>query len=205
MNRAAFDCYVETERVRRSREGDIVILDNLFIHKRPKAASCRKESGAQIPFPQPGSSDVNPIGEAFAKLKTHSRKAKAHLRRALARYRRRLWPPGSARMLKFPRSRRLCVRQKVRCSNPSNSAMSHRMGADKPLLSIELIPRRDPFERFYASIDPYPTICSVADRPQSRPRKTAQSKISLTVEWYFRNCGMGFTRQLASLGTNRGR
>lgn len=85
MNRAAFDTYVETQLAPTLRKGDVVILDNLSVHKSPKAAACLKQRGAWFLFLPPYSPDLNPIEEAFAKLKAHLRKAKARTFDALWR------------------------------------------------------------------------------------------------------------------------
>lgn len=85
MNRAAFDTYVETQLVPTLHKGDIVILDNLAVHKSAKAAECLKRKGAWFLFLPPYSPDLNPIEMAFAKLKAHLRKAKARTFDALWR------------------------------------------------------------------------------------------------------------------------
>ena len=77
MNRAAFDTYVETQLAPTLQKGDVVILDNLAVHKSAKAAACLKEKGAWFLFLPPYSPDLNPIEMAFSKLKAHLRKAKA--------------------------------------------------------------------------------------------------------------------------------
>ena len=77
MNRVAFDTYIETQLAPTLNRGDIVILDNLAVHKSPRAAQCLKEKGAWFLFLPPYSPDLNPIEMAFAKLKAHLRKAAA--------------------------------------------------------------------------------------------------------------------------------
>tara|TARA_R110002074_G_scaffold390380_1_gene574303 strand:- start:36 stop:638 length:603 start_codon:yes stop_codon:yes gene_type:complete len=83
MNRAAFNCYIETQLAPTLRKGDVVILDNLSTHKSPEAARCLKEIGAWILFLPPYSPDLNPIEMAFSKLKAHLRKAEARTIEAL--------------------------------------------------------------------------------------------------------------------------
>ena len=85
MNRAAFDTYIETQLAPTLNRGDIVILDNLAVHKSAKAAQCLKEKGAWFLFLPPYSPDLNPIEMAFAKLKAHLRKAAARSYDALWR------------------------------------------------------------------------------------------------------------------------
>jgi transposase len=85
INRAVFDSYVETQLAPTLRQGDVVILDNLAVHKSAKAAQCLKERGAWFLFLPAYSPDLNPIEQAFAKLKTHLRKAEARTFEALWR------------------------------------------------------------------------------------------------------------------------
>ena len=61
MNRVAFDSYIETQLAPTLNTGDIVILDNLAVHKSAKAAQCLKEKGAWFLFLPPYSPDLNPI------------------------------------------------------------------------------------------------------------------------------------------------
>ena len=77
MDGAAFDAYVETQLAPSLSRGDIVILDNLNVHKSPRAAQALAERGAWFLFLPKYSPDLNPIEMAFAKLKTLLRKAKA--------------------------------------------------------------------------------------------------------------------------------
>ena len=75
MDGPAFDAYVRTQLAPRLRQGDVVILDNLNVHKSPRAAKALAEQGAWfLPKSPP---DLNPIEQAFAKLKTRLRKANA--------------------------------------------------------------------------------------------------------------------------------
>jgi transposase len=85
MNRTAFDTYVETQLAPTLQKGDVVILDNLAVHKSAKAAACLKKRGAWFLFLPPYSPDLNPIEMAFSKLKAHLRKAKARTFDALWR------------------------------------------------------------------------------------------------------------------------
>ena len=85
MNRVAFDTYIETQLAPTLEKGDIVILDNLAVHKSARAAQCLKEKGAWFLFLPPYSPDLNPIEMALAKLKAHLRKAAARTYDALWR------------------------------------------------------------------------------------------------------------------------
>jgi len=54
--------------------GTVVILDNLSTHKSPRAAKALKQSKSWFLFLPPYSPDLNPIEQAFSKLKTHLRR-----------------------------------------------------------------------------------------------------------------------------------
>jgi len=77
MNGQAFDTYVETQLAPILKPGDVVVWDNLNIHKSPRAAEAIKARGAWVLFLPRYSPDLNPIEKAFSKLKTLLRKAKA--------------------------------------------------------------------------------------------------------------------------------
>jgi hypothetical protein len=61
LNRAVFDTYVETQLAPTLAKGDVVILDNLAVHKSAKAARCLKAKGAWFLFLPAYSPDLNPI------------------------------------------------------------------------------------------------------------------------------------------------
>lgn len=77
MNRAAFNIYVETQLAPTLAPGDIVILDNLSVHKSARAEAAIRARGAWMLFLPQYSPDLNPIEMAFSKLKAHLRKAAA--------------------------------------------------------------------------------------------------------------------------------
>nr|WP_024350444.1 transposase [Aurantimonas coralicida] len=77
MDGAAFDVYVRTQLAPCLEPGDVVILDNLNVHKSPRAAQAIAERGAWLLFLPKYSPDLNPIEMAFSKLKTLLRKAAA--------------------------------------------------------------------------------------------------------------------------------
>jgi transposase len=85
ITRSAFDTYVETQLAPTLSKGDVVILDNLAVHKSEKAAQCLKQRGAWFLFLPAYSPDLNPIEQAFSKLKAHLRKAEARTFEALWR------------------------------------------------------------------------------------------------------------------------
>ena len=59
------------------RPGDIVVMDNLSSHKDPAIRRAIRAAGAKLFYLPPYSPDLNPIEQAFAKLKTLLRKANA--------------------------------------------------------------------------------------------------------------------------------
>ena len=77
MDRIAFDLYMRTQLAPTLRPGDIVILDNLSVHKSAQAETVIRASGARVLFLPQYSPDLNPIEMAFAKLKSHLRAAAA--------------------------------------------------------------------------------------------------------------------------------
>lgn len=77
MNGDAFETYVRTQLVPSLRSGDIVILDNLNVHKSPRARAMIEKTGAKLMFLPRYSPDLNPIEMAFSKLKERLR-AGAH-------------------------------------------------------------------------------------------------------------------------------
>ena len=79
-----FTAYVEQVLVPTLKPGDIVVLDNLAAHKRTAAREAIAAAGASMLFLPPYSPDLNPVENAFAKLK-------AHLRKAAARSVQQLW------------------------------------------------------------------------------------------------------------------
>lgn len=74
MNQAAFETYVETQLAPRLTPGTVVILDNLSTHKSKRAAETLKQRQSWFLFLPPYSPDLNPIEQAFSKLKAHLRR-----------------------------------------------------------------------------------------------------------------------------------
>lgn len=83
MDRAAFDLYVETQLAPTLQPGDIVILDNLSVHKSARAKAAIRARGARLLFLPQYSPDLNPIEMALAKLKAHLRAASTRTFEAL--------------------------------------------------------------------------------------------------------------------------
>ena len=62
--------------LRSLRPWDVVVLDNLAVHKQPEVRAAIEAVGAQLRFLLPYSPDFNPIELAFAKLKAFLRAAR---------------------------------------------------------------------------------------------------------------------------------
>jgi transposase len=77
MNGGAFEAYVETQLAPRLEPRTVVILDNLSTHRSPRAAAALRKRGCWLLFLPPYSPDLNPIEQAFAKLKAHLRRIAA--------------------------------------------------------------------------------------------------------------------------------
>ena len=77
MNGAWFLAYVEQVLAPTLRPGDIVIMDNLAAHKSAPVRNAIEAAGARLLFLPPYSPDLNPIENAFSKLKALLRKAAA--------------------------------------------------------------------------------------------------------------------------------
>jgi transposase len=68
MDGDKFDTYVRTQLAPTLEPGDVVIWDNLNLHKSPRAAATIAERKAWILFLPRYSPDNNPIEMAFSKL-----------------------------------------------------------------------------------------------------------------------------------------
>ena len=77
MHGAAFKAYVEQVLVPELDPGDIVVMDNLPVHKVAGIRQAIEAAGATLLYLPPYSPDCNPIEMAFAKLKALLRKAAA--------------------------------------------------------------------------------------------------------------------------------
>lgn len=72
--RDAFTAYVEQVRVLELKPGDMVIMDNLSIHKAPAVQETIEAVGARLRFRTPYSPSFNPIEKACSKLNAHLHK-----------------------------------------------------------------------------------------------------------------------------------
>ena len=75
INGQCFRCYVEQILVPALRPGDIVVMDNLGSHKSAAIRQSIQAAGARLWFLPPYSPDLNPIEQAFAKIKHWMRDA----------------------------------------------------------------------------------------------------------------------------------
>lgn len=76
IDAVSFLAYVEQVLVPTLRSGDVVILDNLAVHKQPEVRAAIEAAGARLRFLPPYSPDFNPIELVFAKLKAFLRAAR---------------------------------------------------------------------------------------------------------------------------------
>jgi transposase len=83
MTGEAFRAYVEQFLAPTLSKGDVVVMDNLGAHKVAGVREAIAAAGASILYLPPYSPDLNPIEQAFAKLKALLRKAAARTREAL--------------------------------------------------------------------------------------------------------------------------
>ncbi len=75
INGQSFRAYVEQILLPTLKPGDIVIMDNLGSHKAAIIRQLIKAAGARLWFLPPYSPDLNPIEQAFAKIKHWMRMA----------------------------------------------------------------------------------------------------------------------------------
>ncbi len=84
INGETFRLYVERVLVPTLRPGDIVFMDNLGSHRGRIIRRIIRAAGAKLFFLPKYSPDLNPIEQAFAKLKHQLRKARARDFNAIA-------------------------------------------------------------------------------------------------------------------------
>lgn len=77
IDRPVFDAFVERVLVPSLRPGQIVVLDNLSVHKSARAKALIHAAGGQLVFLPTYSPDLNPIEQAFAKTKQALRRVGA--------------------------------------------------------------------------------------------------------------------------------
>jgi transposase len=82
-NGAVFEGYLREMLVPALGKGDVVVMDNLSVHKSERVREMIEGAGAEILYLPPYSPEFNPIEEAFSKIKNLLRKAGARVREAL--------------------------------------------------------------------------------------------------------------------------
>ena len=80
---AVFAAYLDQVLDPTLRPGNVVVLDNLSVHKVDGLEQIVKKYGARLLYLPPYSPDLNPIECAFSKLKMGLRKAQVRTRDAL--------------------------------------------------------------------------------------------------------------------------
>lgn len=83
MDRDAFDVFVTEVLAPSLRPGQVVIWDNLSVHKSALAQGLIEAAGCQLLWLPPYSPDFTPIEQVFSKLKTALRRAGARTREDL--------------------------------------------------------------------------------------------------------------------------
>jgi transposase len=83
VNAEAFELFVEKVLAPELKAGDVVVLDNLSSHKRPRTRELIEATGAQLLYLPPYSPDLNPIEMVFAKIKQRLRSLACRTRETL--------------------------------------------------------------------------------------------------------------------------
>lgn len=83
VNGDIFLVYVRDHLVPTLKPGDVVVMDNLSSHKVEGVREAIEEAGATLAYLPPYSPDLNPIEQAFSKLKALLRKFKERTTEAL--------------------------------------------------------------------------------------------------------------------------
>ena len=78
-----FEAYVEQVLAPALRRGQVVVMDNLSAHKGERVGELIEERGCELLYLPSYSPDLNPIEEAFSKIKRLLRKAQARTKEAL--------------------------------------------------------------------------------------------------------------------------
>jgi transposase len=81
--REVFETYLERLLVPSLKPGQVVVMDNLSSHRGGRVRELIESKGCELVYLPPYSPDLNPIEEAFAKLKALLRKAGARTREPL--------------------------------------------------------------------------------------------------------------------------
>jgi transposase len=82
-NREVFETYLERVLAPTLRRDQVVLMDNLSAQKGGRVKELIEQRGCELIYLPPYSPDLNPIEEAFSKIKGLLRKAEARSREAL--------------------------------------------------------------------------------------------------------------------------
>ena len=82
-DRKVLEAYVERVLAPTLRRAQVVVMDNLTAHKGERVRELIEERGCELLYLPPYSPDLNPIEEAFSKVKRILRKAESRTREAL--------------------------------------------------------------------------------------------------------------------------
>jgi transposase len=96
LDRDAFDVFVTEALVPTLRPGDVVVLDNLSVHRSAHAEAAIAAVGARLVFLPAYSPDFNPIEQAFAKLKQGLRTREARTTETVMAATRDVYPQITA-------------------------------------------------------------------------------------------------------------
>jgi transposase len=83
FDRAAFEVYVKQVLCPTLKPGQIVVMDNLSVHRSASIRECTAAAQCQLMFLPPYSPDFPPIEKCFSKLKTCLRKLAARSQETL--------------------------------------------------------------------------------------------------------------------------
>jgi len=83
ITQAAFEAYVEQLLSAALEPGQVVVMDNLSAHKGSRVRDLIEAKGCELLYLPPYSPDLNPIEEAFSKVKGLLRRARVRSREAL--------------------------------------------------------------------------------------------------------------------------
>jgi len=81
--REVFEAYIERVLAPSLKPAQIVVMDNLSAHKGSRVRELIEGRGCELIYLPPYSPDLNPIEEAFAKIKALLRRVEARTREAL--------------------------------------------------------------------------------------------------------------------------
>jgi len=81
--RDVFETYIGRVLAPTLKPGQVVVMDNLSSHKGSRVRELIERAGCELLYLPPYSPDLNPIEEAFSKVKRILRRAQARSRKAL--------------------------------------------------------------------------------------------------------------------------